>query len=97
MPFNLALIATFVLFGMVMYMRQPAMQTLLMDTVPAQLRATVLGAYFFLSMEGMSLLQPVAGQFMDIFGIVQVFNIIALIGVALSLVALFWPRRPKLH
>ena len=48
-----------------MHTRQPALQTLLLDTTPPQLRATVIGLYFFLSMEGRSLVQPVAGYFMD--------------------------------
>ena len=57
------------------------------------LRATVFGIYFGLSMEGMSLVQPVAGHFMDIFGIIEVFTVIALISVGLSLVALFLAKK----
>ena len=91
------LIVIFVLFGMFMNMRPAAMQPLLMDSIPPEVRATVLGIYFGLSMEGMSLIQPVAGHFMDIFGIVQVFNIIALITIALSVGALLLAKRPKLH
>ena len=96
LPFNIALIAVFVLFGIIVLMRQPAIQTLLLDTAPAQHRTTVIGFYFFLSMEGMSLVQPVAGHFMDAYGIVRVFNVIALISVGLSVVALLWVIRSKL-
>ena len=57
----------------------------------------IFGIYFGLAMEGISLIQPVAGHFMDIFGIVAVFNIIALTGIALSLIALFFAIKPKLQ
>jgi len=93
LTFNAGLIMVFILFGMFMYMRQATVQPLLMDSVPAHLRATVFGIYFGLSMEGMSLVQPVAGHFMDIFGIVQVFTVIALISVGLSIVALFLAKK----
>ena len=89
LPFNAGLMMIFILFGMIMYMRQATVQPFLMDSVPPQLRATTFGIYFGLSMEGMSLAQPLAGHFMDIFGIVDVFNAIALISIGLSLVALF--------
>jgi len=80
LTFNAGLVMVFILFGMFMYMRQATVQ-------PA------FGIYFGLSMEGMSLVQPVAGHFMDIFGIVEVFTVIALISVGLSLVALFLAKK----
>ena len=83
----------FILFGIFMYMRQATVQPLLMDSVPPHLRATAFGIYFGLSMEGMSLVQPVAGHFMDIFGIADVFTAIALISVGLSLVALILAKK----
>ncbi len=97
LPFNLMLMVIFVLFGLVMLMRAATIQSLLMDSTPPQLRGTVFGIYFGLSMEGMSLAQPVVGHFMDVFGIIEVFHIIALISIALSLVALLLVKRPKLH
>ncbi len=97
LPFNIALMVAFILFGMAMAMRQAIIQALLMDSSPPQLRATVFGIYFGLSMEGSSLLQPVAGYFMDIFGIIDVFHVIALICIALSIVGLLLIKWPKLH
>ena len=69
------------------------MQPFLMDSVPSQLRATMFGIYFGLALEGQSLMRPVAGHFMDIFGIAAVFNGIALISVGLSLGALFLAKK----
>jgi MFS family permease len=96
LPLNASLVIVLILFGLFMYMRQATVQPFLMDNVPPQLRATVFGIYFGLGMEGMSLLQPVAGYFMDIFGSVAVFNVIALISVALSLISLTLAKKPKL-
>lgn len=88
LPFSIVLIAVFFFYGLLRQMRQITTLPLIMDSTPAQVRATVFGIYFGLSMEGTSLLQPVAGHFMDIYSIVDIFNVFALLGVALSLVAL---------
>ena len=97
LPFNLVLMVVFLLFGFLMYMRQVTVQPLLMDSTPPHLRATVFGIYFGLSMEGMSLMQPVAGHFMDIYGITEVFHYIALASIALSLATLLLVKRPRVR
>ncbi len=93
LPFNAGLIVIFILFGILMYMRNATVQPFLMDRVPPRLMATIFGIYFGLGLEGMSLVQPVAGYFMDIFGIVEVFNVIALTSIGLSLVALLLAKK----
>jgi MFS family permease len=90
LPFNALFVVMLVLFGAFAVMRYPAFQTLLVDITPPQLRATMLGLYFFLMMEGMSIAQPIVGYFTDIWGINQVFSVIGLITVGLSVVTLFW-------
>jgi len=95
LPVNLALMVVFVIFGLFMQMRQSTVQPFLMDSTPQYLRATVFGIYFGLSMEGQSLLQPAVGYLIDIFGVIDVFNVIAYVSIALSLVALLLVRRPK--
>ncbi|MFC2062904.1 MFS transporter [Chloroflexota bacterium] len=97
LPFNPASAVVLMLFGLLGYMRQATIQPLLMDSTPMYLRSTVFGIYFGLSMEGMSLVQPVAGHFMDAFGIVDVFQIIAFIGIALSLISLLMVKIPCLR
>ncbi|MFC1908616.1 MFS transporter [Chloroflexota bacterium] len=96
LPFNPAFVVVLMLFGLLMYMRQATIQPLLMDSVPTYLRATVFGIYFGLSMEGTSLMQPIAGHFMDVFGIVNVFQIIAFISIGLSLIAPLILKMPRL-
>ena len=98
LPANAFFVLVLIIFGLVMLMRQSTFQPYLMDITPTRLKATVFGIYFGLSMEGMSLMQPVAGHFMDIFGIVEVFRFIALASVGVSLAALILAgRRLRSH
>jgi len=94
LPFGVGLIAVLLLLGLLMNMRQSTMQPLMVAYTPQALMATVFGFYFGLSMEGSSLIQPVAGHFMDLVGINTVFNFIAFIALALSLFALLLWKRP---
>lgn len=97
LPFNPVAMVVLMLFGFFMYMRSAAVQPLLMNSVPVYLRSTVLGIYFGLMMEGASLMQPLVGYFMDIFGIMDVFQIIAFIGIGISLVSLIILKIPLLN
>ncbi|MFC1912462.1 MFS transporter [Chloroflexota bacterium] len=93
LPFHAGLIVVFILFGFLMPMRQATVQPFIMDGVPPQIRATVFGIYFGLATEGMSLVQPLAGHFMDIYGIIDVFGFITWSCVALSVVSLALARK----
>lgn len=93
LPFNAGFILVLIVFGLFRYMTQATMQPYLMDSVPAYLRATAFGIYFGMGLEGQSLIQPVAGYFMDIYGIVNVFTVIAIMSGALSLLALLLAKR----
>ena len=88
LPSGVFLAAAFVLFGWLMSMRETTMQTYMMDSAPPQLRATVFGIYFGFGQEGSSVIQPVAGNFMDMMGIASVYNTIAYASTALSMLAL---------
>ena len=95
LEFGFAMATVLFLFGMVMLMRQATVQPFLMDSTPRHLRATILGIYFGLGMEGSSMFQPVAGHFMDIFGLTSVFDVIAIISIALSVSALLLVKQIK--
>jgi hypothetical protein len=66
-----------------------------MDNVPPHLRATIFGIYFGLGMEGISIIQPIFGYFMDLYGIVRVFEVVALISIALSVISLLLARKSR--
>lgn len=95
LSFSPALMVVFVVFGAMMLTRQSAIQALLMDRTPPHLRSTVFGIYFGLSQEGMSVAQPVAGQFMDLFGIVPVFHALAVGSIGLSVLVLLWAKMTR--
>ena len=95
LPFNYALIAVWLFFGMLMHFRQSTVQPYLMSNTPPKYRARVFGMYFGLGMEGQSLIQPVVGHFMDIIGIVRVYSLIALGSLVLSVTSLVMMKKPK--
>jgi len=95
LSFGIILIVVFVIFGLFMQMRQSTVQPFLMDRTPHYLRATVFGIYFGLSQEGQSLLQPVVGQMMDTFGVVNVIHVVAWISIGMSLLSLVLLKQSK--
>lgn len=74
LPFNLPImLITLFLLGAFLMIRQSPMQALIIKVSSKKHRSTLLGLYFFLSMEGMSLMLPVAGYLMDRFGLYPAF------------------------
>jgi MFS family permease len=84
LPFGGLLLATLALFGVMVAMRQPAVQSLIVDTIPERRTSTMLGVYFFLALEGRSLMIPLLGYLMDIFGVGNVLMYLAIAAAALS-------------
>jgi MFS family permease len=94
LSFGIALGAAFIVFGALLTMRETTIQTYLMEKTPPELRATVIGIYFGFGQEGSSIIQPIAGNYMDKIGIGGVYNVIAYIVVGISaIVALFTLRK----
>jgi MFS family permease len=93
LPVNAGLVVVFILYGLLMTMRETTMQTYLMDSSPPHLRATIFGIYFGFGQEGSSLIQPGIGRAMDIIGIYGVFNIIGYIGIGLSIISVIIGRK----
>lgn len=87
LPFNAALIVVFIIFGALWSGREATMQTYLMNSTPAHIRATVFGIYFGIGQEGSSLMQPLVGYFADIIGIYGVFGVLAYVGIGVSVLA----------
>lgn len=97
LPFNTMLIIVFACLGVLIYMKGTTALPFLLDNTPLPLRSTILGIYLGLAREGISLADPVAGYFMDKYGIDSVFNVIALSGIALSAVTLLLFKKPAFH
>jgi predicted MFS family arabinose efflux permease len=90
LPFGFALGFVFIIFGWLMAMRETTIQTLLMDNSPPQLRATIIGIYFSFGQQGSSIIQPIAGDLMDAWGISNVFSTLGFISIGLSAIAVIF-------
>jgi MFS transporter, FSR family, fosmidomycin resistance protein len=88
LPFGIGLMIVMILFGWLMTMRETTTQTILMDNSPPNLRATIVGIYFSFGQQGSSIIQPIAGNFMDNIGIVDVYAFMAFVSIGLSIIAL---------
>ncbi len=88
LPWGVGMAAALLLLGMLMPMRETAAQTYIMGKTPLHLQGMVFGVYFGIGMQGQSLLQPAYGSIMDAVGMPIVFQVIALISVAVSILSL---------
>ncbi|MEE9202300.1 MAG: MFS transporter [Dehalococcoidia bacterium] len=84
-PFGPTLIALFVLLGMVMYIRQPVLESMIVQGVPAKRMSSFLGIYYFGSIESASVVAPVVGLLMDRIGPDRTFALLGGIVLAASL------------
>jgi FSR family fosmidomycin resistance protein-like MFS transporter len=76
-PFGILLFLSLFLYGMAMSVRMPATESLIADVVPVGRRTTVLGIYFFMSMETAGVITPIVGRLIDLYGLDPVFTGIA--------------------
>ena len=65
------------LYGLLMSMRMPTMESFIADVVPFEKRATVLGIYFFLSQETAGVATPMVGGLIDNLGASTAFAFLA--------------------
>ena len=92
-PAGLSLFAVLLLIGVATQLKQPAVQSLLVEAVPSGQQSTLLGVYFFFAAEGRSIMVPLIGFLMDTIGLRQTFITLSLVAVALSLAAIVLRKR----
>ena len=68
---------TLLLFGILMFTKMPTAEAYIAHAVPARMRATVLGIYFFSGTEVSALLTPAIGRLIDAFGFRTAFLAVA--------------------
>ncbi len=86
-PFGPALIALFVVLGLVMYMRQPVLESMIVQGVPARRMSSFLGIYYFGAIESASVVAPVVGLLIDRLGADRTFTLLGAVLLATSLTA----------
>jgi len=91
-PYGAATIVVLILIGMLMYINTTTAQAYVVDHTPKRRRSTMLGVYFFGTMEGSAILTPVIGFFIDKWGFYSAFTIAAVAMLAVSLVCAYLLR-----
>ncbi|MEK7848119.1 MAG: MFS transporter [Chloroflexota bacterium] len=94
-PFGPGIIALFIAMGIAMYMRQPVLESLVVQGVPAHRLSSFLGIYYFGSIETSSIVTPGVGLLIDRLGPDRTFPLLAALLLAAALtVALVLRRLP---
>lgn len=89
-PYGLGFGAMLVIIGMIMYIRMPVSEAYIVDQTSEHNRSTILGIYYFSTMEGGGVLTPVMGYLIDQFGFYFSFTVAGAVMVAVTLVCSLW-------
>jgi len=94
-PYGLGIGALLLMIGIFMYIRMPSSESYIISQTPEHRRSTVLGIYYFSSMEAGGILSPVIGYCIDRFGFYPSFTGagIAIVVVTLVCAAFLWRSR----
>ena len=94
-PYGLGIAALLVILGMTLYVHIPASQAYIVDHTSERNRATLLGFYFFGTMEGASLLTPLMGYSIDQLGFHTSFTIAAAAMMTITIICSLLLRGSK--
>ena len=89
-PYGLGFGAVLVFIGMIIYIRMPVSEAYIVDQTSKRHRSSILGIYYFGTMEGTGVLTPVIGYLIDQFGFYSSFTIASTALVAVTLVCSIW-------
>ncbi len=78
--------ALLVIIGIVVYINTTSAQAFIVDNTPSRKRSTMLGIYFFGTMEGNGVLTPVIGYLIDRFDFYTSFSLVSVSLLAVTLV-----------
>jgi len=94
-PYGLGIGTLLVFIGVITYANTTASQAYIVDHTSERTRSTMLGIYFFGTMEGNGVLTPVIGYLIDRFDFYASFAIIgaATLAVAFTCTVFFWSNR----
>lgn len=82
--------ALLIIIGMIIYVRSPVSEAYIIDHTSEGNRSTILGIYYFSSMEGSGVLTPAIGYLIDHFGFYTSFTIAAIALFVVTLVCAIW-------
>ncbi len=94
-PFGIAMGALLLIIGMFNYMRMPIAESYIIQSTSEKHRSTILGIYFFSSMEGSGVMTPLMGYIIDTSGFYYCYAIAATSVTLMTLVCFFFLRGSK--
>lgn len=89
-PYGWGLFLILLLLGMVFFARMAASESFVIDNTPLGIRSTVLGIYYFSSMEGSGVLTPVIGYLIDHLGFQAAFAVAGGVSSLMTIIFFFW-------
>lgn len=94
-PHEIVFVALMLILGMITYVRMPVSESYIVGQTSARNRSTILGIYYFSSMEGSGVLAPVIGYIIDRMGFLSAFSIagVAIFVATLASSIWLWGRR----
>lgn len=84
-PYGVGIAAILAVLGIIIYVNTTAAQAYIVDQSSERNRATLLGIYFFGTMEGSGVLPPIIGYLIDQFGFYTSFSIIGAVVFTVTL------------
>ena len=93
-PYGLGIGVVLVIIGIITYIRMPTAEAYIISQTSEHRRSTVLGIYYFGSMEGTGLLTPLLGYLIDQYGFYLSFTIagVTLVAVTLLCALFLWGK-----
>jgi MFS family permease len=94
-PFGFGFIVLLLIIGSIIMMRMPVSEVYIVGEIPQRYRSTLLGVFYFCSIEGGGVLTPVMGVLIDHFGFRLSFSAAAATTVLITLICVLFLRVPQ--
>lgn len=92
---GMAIGALLLIIGILMYIRMPVSEAYIISHTPNNYLSTIMGIYYFSSMEAGGLFSPILGNLIDKFGFYASFSAASVAVVVGTIICLFFLRRSK--
>jgi MFS family permease len=91
-PYGIGFVILLLIIGAIIMIRMPVSEAYIVGEIPSQYRSTVLGVYYFCSIEGGGVLTPVMGTLIDHFGFYVGFSMASAAIVTMTVVCSLFLR-----
>ena len=85
-PHGLGISALLVIIGMIVYIRMPVSEAYIIGQTAPHRRSTILGIYYFCTMEAGGVVTPIVGYFIDRSGFSTTFSIVGIVLLVVTII-----------